>query len=288
MGLKQTMIAVLLTLPLLSSAQFAPEVEQGGMDDATRDRLVEMLASEHRSENYKVRDGWRHPLETLEFFGLRQDMTVMELWPSGGWYTEVLAPLLRGKGRYYSAQWNKDSHRTYVTAALKRYDEKLKSRPDVYDQVEVVHLGPGAWDPVPAGSVDMVLTFRAVHNWMEDGYAAEMFAASFRALKPGGVLGLVQHRGDPTIAQDPKGGSGYVAESWVIAVAQQAGFEVVGSSQVNANPKDHKNYPEGVWTLPPNSRMDDSPGADGYRAIGESDRMTLKFVKPVVGKQKRT
>jgi len=280
MGIKHALTVVLLTLPAMLCAQFAPETEASGMDDATRARLIEVLASEHRSDNYRQRDAWRHPLETLAFFGLQQDMTVMELWPSGGWYTEVLAPLLRGSGLYYAAQWNKDSHRTYVPMALERYAEKLRSDPQSYDQVEVVHLGPGTWDPVPAGSVDMVLTFRAVHNWMEDGYAAQMFAASFRALKPGGILGLVQHRGDPTIAQDPKAAEGYVAESWVIALAADAGFEVAGSSQVNGNPKDLKSYPEGVWTLPPNLRLDDSPQAAVYRAVGESDRMTLKFVKP--------
>ena len=153
MGLKQIIAATLLAIPFVVSAQFAPETEQSGMDEATRARLVKVLAGDHRRAAYRSRDGWRHPLETLEFFGLRQDMTVMELWPSGGWYTEVLAPLLRDSGRYYSAQWNKDSHRRYVAASLERYAEKLAAQPDMYDQVEVVHLGPGAWEPVPEGGI---------------------------------------------------------------------------------------------------------------------------------------
>jgi predicted methyltransferase len=283
-------ILVIFASTLLACAEVEPPaVKADSMPgaDATEvmsadspSKLANALAGDHRLDGNRSRDSSRHPLETLQFFGLTEEMTVMELWPSGGWYTEVLAPVLRDSGHYYSAQWPKDSDRTYVTAALARYAEKLASRPDIYDQVEVVHIGPGTWDPVAAGTVDMVLTFRAIHNWMGDGIVAEMFSASFSALKPGGIFGVVQHRGDPTVDQDPAGGSGYVTEASVIALATEAGFELQDSSEVNANPKDLKNYAEGVWTLPPNSRLKDSPEADLYLAIGESDRMTLRFVKP--------
>lgn len=273
-------IVLLLLAPVLASAQFAPESEQERMDEKTRAQLVEVLAGDHRSDRNRARDPWRHPLETLAFFGLRADMTVVELWPGGGWYTEVIAPVLREEGQYFAAHWPTDSPRSYVPRALARYGEKLAANPDRYDAVSVVHIGPGTWEPVPEASVDLVLSFRSVHNWMEDGYAQEMFDASFRMLKPGGRFGIVQHRGDPTVAQDPKAASGYVAESWIIALARQAGFEVVANSEINANPKDLKHYPEGVWTLPPSSRLADTPEGPSYAAVGESDRMTLLLMRP--------
>lgn len=270
----------LLLAPGLAGAQFAPESERVEMDAQTKSILEEVLAGDHRSERNRARDASRNPLETLAFFGLRQDMTVVELWPGGGWYTEVIAPVLREQGQYYAAQWPTDSPRTYVPRALARYGEKLAANPERYDGVSVVHIGPGTWDPVPEGTADLVLSFRSVHNFMEDGYAQEMFDASFRMLKPGGHFGIVQHRGDPTVAQDPKAESGYVAESWIIALARQAGFEVVANAEINANPKDLKHYPEGVWTLPPSSRLADTPEGPAYAAIGESDRMTLLLVRP--------
>lgn len=273
-------LLLLALVPAFVSAQFAPETERAGMDAQTKAALEEVLAGDHRSERNRARDGWRNPLETLSFFGLRQDMTVVELWPGGGWYTEVIAPVLREQGQYYAAHWPKDSPRTYVPRALARYDEKLAATPARYDGVKVVHIGPGTWDPLPEGSADLVLSFRSVHNFMEDGYAQEMFDASFRMLKPGGHFGIVQHRGDPTIAQDPKAESGYVAESWIIALARNAGFEVVANAEINANPKDLKHYPEGVWTLPPSSRLADTPDGPSYAAIGESDRLTLLLVRP--------
>ena len=251
------------------------------MGEATRIALVEILAGEHRSDRNRARDEFRHPLETLAFFGLDKNMTVVEVWPGGGWYSELLAPLLRDSGKYYAAHWAVDSPRPYVTRALENYSKKLNSDPARYDQATVTHIGlPAAWHPVPPGTADMILSFRSVHNWMDDGSAAEIFVALHEALKPGGILGIVQHRGDPTVAQDPKAGTGYVSEAWLSALAKSAGFELVASSQVNANPKDTKNYPEGVWTLPPSSRLKDTPQAAGYRAIGKSDRMTLKFIKP--------
>ena len=271
---------VTLLLPALATAQYAREMEAEPLDAVTRSKLEAALAGEHRTERNKARDQFRHPLETLEFFGLRSDMTVVEIWPGGGWYSEVLAPALRENGKFYAAHWPVDSPRSYVPAALKRYREKLASAPEVYDGVVMAHVGPGAWEMVEPGSADMVVTFRSVHNWMAEGNAQEFFDAFYAALKPGGVLGVVQHRGDPAAPQDPKAASGYVTEAWVLSLANAAGFETVGSSEINANPQDLRSHPEGVWTLPPNSRLKDTPDGAKYLAIGESDRMTLKFRKP--------
>jgi predicted methyltransferase len=249
------------------------------MDDATRAALETVLAGGHRTAQFAERDGERHPLETLSFFGLRKDMTVVEVWPSGGWYTEILAPVLRESGTYYAAHWPGSSTRSYVPAAIERFTAKMAAAPEVYDEVAMARIGGDDPDNVPDGTADLVLTFRAVHNWMGDGVAQRMFDEMFRVLKPGGMLGVVQHRGDPTVAQDPEAGSGYVTEAWVSALARNAGFEVVASSEVNANPADTRDHPEGVWTLPPNSRLDDTEDGPKYRAIGESDRMTLLFMK---------
>ncbi len=280
MNNKRLIPLILVLVPLWAGAQYAPEAKVVPLDAATRASLEAALAGEHRSAANKARDQYRHPLETLEFFGLQKDMTVVEIWPGGGWYSELLAPVLRDQGKFYAAHWPVDSPRPYVTAALQRYRDKLASVPGVYDQVIMTHLGPGSWDMVEPGSADLVLSFRSVHNWMAEGNAQQMFDAFFTALKPGGILGVVQHRGDPAVAQDPKASTGYVTEAWVLSLAKAAGFDTVGSSEINANPKDLRNHPEGVWTLPPNSRLDDSPEGPRYRAIGESDRMTLKFRKP--------
>ena len=278
---RKRLITVLVVLwPALATTQYARETDSEPLDAVTRAKLEAALAGEHRSDRNRARDEYRHPLETLEFFGLRSDMAVVEVWPGGGWYSEVLAPVLREQGQYYAAHWPIDSPRPYVTAALGRYRDKLASAPGVYDGVTMTHVGPGAWEMVAPGSADMVLTFRSVHNWMAEGNAQQMFEAFFAALKPGGVLGVVQHRGDPAVPQDPRAATGYVTEAWILSLANSAGFETVGSSEVNANPKDLRSYPEGVWTLPPTSRLDETPGGPKYRAIGESDRMTLKFVKP--------
>jgi predicted methyltransferase len=269
-----------LLLPALVTAQYAREMVTEPLDEVTRSKLEAALAGEHRSERNKARDQFRHPRETLEFFGLRSDMTVVEIWPGGGWYSEVLAPVLRENGKFFAAHWPVDSPRSYVPAALQRYREKLASAPEAYDGVIMTHIGPGSWEMVEAGSADLVLTFRSVHNWMAEGNAQDFFDAFYAALKPGGILGVVQHRGDPAALQDPKAASGYVTEAWVLSLASTAGFETLSSSEINANPSDLRSYPEGVWTLPPNSRLKDTPDGPKYEAIGESDRMTLKFRKP--------
>lgn len=241
--------------------------------------LDRVLAGDHRSEANRARDVYRHPKQTLLFFGIRPEQTVVEVWPGAGWYTEVIAPLVAGKGKFYAAQTVPNPNSQGTTNALKAYADKLAARPDVYGHVVVTALGPGVDEIAPAGTADLVVTFRNIHNWMGRDFAPEAFAAMYKALKPGGVLGVVEHRGNPAVAQDPKARSGYVNEDYAIRMIEAAGFRLVAKSEVNANPKDTKDYPKGVWTLPPTYAAGDEDRAK-YAAIGESDRFTLKFIKP--------
>ncbi len=244
----------------------------------TAQTLTSILAGDQRSEENRARDRYRHPKETLLFFGVRPQMKVMEVWPEPGWYTEVLAPLVRDSGVYYAAL-TPDPGSKHVTQRLEAFRAKLASRPDLYEHVAVVNFPLDGTDAVAPESVDMVVTFRNIHNWMADDHAAQAFATMFRALKPGGVLGVVEHRGNPTVTQDAQAKSGYVNEDYAIKLIEAQGFRLVAKSQVNANPKDTKDYEQGVWTLPPSYRLG-LKDHDKYAAIGESDRFTLRFVKP--------
>jgi predicted methyltransferase len=244
-------------------------------------RLQSILAGEHRSAENRARDVYRHPVETLAFLGIEPDMTVVEISPGGGWYTEILAPLLREGGRYYAAGADPDSESEYAQRSVARFAEKLRSHPERYDRAIVTALTPGRGEIAPAGSADMVLTFRNVHNWMAGGAAESVFREMFAALKPGGVLGVVEHRGNPDVPQDSKAASGYVNQDFAIALVESVGFEFVAAAEINANPKDAKDHEKGVWTLPPSFRLKDVD-REKFAAIGESDRMTLKFRKPDV------
>jgi predicted methyltransferase len=249
-------------------------------DAVTAAAIEKVLAGDHRSAENHARDAARHPLETLLFFGIKREMTVVEVWPGAdGWYTEILAPLLAEGGRLYAAQLPPAPENPYVTGSLKSFTDKLAARPDVYGKVEVTALGPSGGSIAPPGSADMVVTFRNLHNWINQGFAEAALAAMFQALKPGGILGVVDHRGDPAKPQDPRATNGYVNEEYAIGLARAAGFEFVARSEINANPKDTKDYQQGVWTLPPNYRLGNRDRAK-YEAIGESDRFTLKFRKP--------
>ena len=261
-----------LALLLLLSGCATPvtRVETAGVIDA-------ILASPTRPAADRARDAYRHPKQTLLFFGLRPGMTVAEISPGIGWYTQVLAPLLRDKGKLIAvvdAPGNPGVDRERAA-----FRAVLDSAPERFDRVETVDFTPGGAPFVAAGSVDMVVTFRNIHNWMEGGQAEAAFAAFYRALKPGGVLGVEEHRGNATVAQDPKARSGYVNQAYAVKLIEAAGFRLVGVSEINANPKDTKDYPRGVWTLPPSYAEGDKDRAK-YAAIGESDRFTLKFVKP--------
>jgi predicted methyltransferase len=241
--------------------------------------LDRILAGDWRSEANRARDKYRHPKETLLFFGIRPEMTVVEIWPGGGYYTEIIAPLVRDKGRYYGAQLVPNPDSKYTTTTLDNYSKLLASRPELFDKVVVTAFGPKNPDMAPEGSADLVVTFRNIHNWMANDWAPEAFAAMYRALRPGGTLGVVEHRGNPSVPQDPKAKSGYVNEAYAIQLIEAAGFRLVAKSEVNANPKDTKDYPKGVWTLPPRYAEGDQD-REKYAAIGESDRFTLKFIKP--------
>jgi predicted methyltransferase len=242
--------------------------------------LAEIANGDHRSEKNRARNGYRKPAEALEFFGIERDMIVAEIWPAGGWYTEVIAPYLSEDGKYIAAHWDPNSDIEFIRNGVKAYQDKLAAHPDQYANVEmVVLMYPDNMEFAPAGSVDMVVTFRNIHNWMGRDFADDMFAAMFTALKPGGVLGVIEHRGNPEVPQDPKAASGYVNQDYAIGLAEKAGFELVATSEINANPLDTKDYETGVWTLPPTMRAGDVD-REKYIAIGESDRFTLKFVKP--------
>jgi predicted methyltransferase len=272
--------ATLTTVAILAActaAASAPPVT----DAATLATLDRVLAGDHRSDPNRARDQYRHPRETLEFFGLRQDMAVMEVSPGGGgWYTEVLAPVLREHGEYVAASFDPNSTSEYAKTNSKKFADKLAARPDLYDRAKVTALqAPNALKPVADGTMDMVVTFRNVHGWMGDDAADAMFKAMYAALKPGGILGVVEHRAKTDEPQDPKAESGYVREDYAIALIEKAGFELLGRSEVNANPKDTADHPHGVWSLPPTLEGGDVD-RDKYLAIGESDRFTLRFRKP--------
>ncbi|MCR9142924.1 MAG: methyltransferase domain-containing protein [bacterium] len=250
-------------------------------DMSTDAALQAIIAGDHRTPAYAERDAYRRPYETLKFFGIERDMTVVEIGPGGGWYTEVLAPLLRDSGRLTAAGFDPDSEVEYYRKSAAKLRAKFDAAPEIYGKVQSsVFARDGSAAFAPDGSADMVLTFRNVHNWMgPDKDAQKVFESFYKALKPGGVLGLVEHRGDPAVPQDPEAKSGYVNEAYVIKLAEAAGFRLLEKSEINANPKDTRRHPEGVWTLPPALKLGDQD-REKYLAIGESDRMTLKFQKP--------
>ena len=276
--LTRTALAAVACLAAFAAVASEPPVT----DAQTLATLDKVLAGNHRSAENKARDAWRHPKETLAFFGLRQDMTVLEIWPGGGgWYTEVLAPVLREHGQYIAAGQDPKSESKYAQDNLKKFADKLAGHPDVYDRAKVTALqAPNALHPVPDGSVDMVLTFRNVHNWMGNGSEDAMFKAMYAALKPGGILGVEEHRAKNNEPQDPKAKSGYVRTDYLVALAGKAGFKLIGESEINANPKDTADHPNGVWSLPPTLQGGDAD-RDKFIAIGESDRQTLRFRKPL-------
>ncbi len=266
--------AAALAVPLLLASAAAP-----ARDAHAAQKLHDAVNSSFRSPENKARDAYRHPYETLTFFGIQPDMTVVELWPFGGWYTEILAPYLREHGKLYAAAMDPAS----TSKGDLRYNSQLHAlfdaHPEVFDKVEVSVLAPGKMQIAPDGSADLVVTFRNIHNWAWAGIEKDVFAAAFRALKPGGILGVEEHRNNDANFAPQKPGEAYVGEKYAIALIESAGFRYVGESKINRNPKDTKDYPKGVWTLPPIYAEGDKDHAR-YAAIGESDRMTLKFVKP--------
>lgn len=250
---------------------------------AATNALREAINHPVRSATNKARDVHRHPYETLSFFDVKADSTVVEISPGGGWYSEILAPLLKEKGKYYAAHQPADATSDYAKKTRAAYLEKLAADP-VYSAVTVTGFAPDKmYEVAPAGSADVVLTFRNLHNWYEKDKGEASLLTAFKtfhaALKPGGVLGVVEHRLPETKLKGDWTESGYMPQAMVVKVAEQAGFVLDATSEVNANPKDTADHPKGVWTLPPVLAMKDQDKAK-YVAIGESDRMTLKFRKP--------
>jgi predicted methyltransferase len=243
--------------------------------------VQKIMVADHRSEKNIARNQSRNPDKTLEFFGLTPSMSVVEVWPGGGWYTEILAPLLKDNGHYYAAGFSLVAERTpaWRKTYQQKFNEKLKQSPDVYSKTIVTDLSiPERPDIAPEGSADLVLTFRNVHNWMKGEYAQEVFNSMYKALKPGGILGVVEHRAKPGTSLQAMIKSGYVTEAHVIKLAKKAGFKLESKSDINANAKDSSDHPKGVWTLPPSLRLGEQD-KEKYLEVGESDRMTLKFVK---------
>jgi predicted methyltransferase len=247
--------------------------------DTADPKLAAAVNSDFRPAADRARDPYRHPLQTLTFFGIKPNMTVVELWPFGGWYTAILAPYLHDRGTLYVAAMDPDSTSAEDKRSNSELAALLAAHPQVYGKVQVTVLAPHKMQIAPDGTADLVVTFRNIHNWVWAGIEKDVLAAAFRALKPGGILGVVEHRNnDPHfIPRTP--GVGYVGEQYAIELIQSAGFRLVGQSNVNRNPKDTKDYPNNVWSLPPTYAEGDKDRAK-YAAIGESDRFTLKFVKP--------
>lgn len=255
------------------------------------DPLAASVNSESRSAQDKARDQYRHPQEALAFWGLQPGMTILEVQPGGGWWTEILAPYARATGgKYYATAADLDNPELSEGSRKARaaFAARFAAKPDVYGPVQLVNFSAKS-KPLPQNTFDFALSARSVHGWMGNGITEKVFTDLYGALKPGGILAIEQHRANPG-KQDPKAESGYVTEAYVIEQAQKAGFELVERSEINANASDTKDHPFGVWTLPPTKRTRPySEGPDAhdpkfdrakYDAIGESDRMTLKFRKP--------
>ena len=234
------------------------------------------IAGSQRSARFLARDSMRHPYEELTFFEITPRSTVVEIWPGAGYWTEILAPYLNDHGVYYAAL---EPQRAAAPAET-GFQTKLGSDKTTYGRIRITQFDPPATaDLAPDGSADLILTFRNLHNWLKQGNAAEALAAFHRALKPGGILGIEDHRGQRDGPQDPQALDGYVRQDSAIALVERAGFEFVAASEINANPKDTANWPKGVWTLPPTFALGDTD-RERYAAIGEADNFVLKFRKP--------
>ena len=266
----------IITIPFIFFFLLLPNVHSNDQVD----KIDQILKSDHRSDKNKKRDMYRNPKETLNFFGFKDDISVIEVTPGRGWYTEILAPSLKSNGKFYALIYDSKTAIPYLRKLNKFYTDKLAKNPDFYSEVKILQVEQK--NPVLKipKKVDLVLTFRNVHNWAKGGSAQTMFESFFNSLKKGGVLGVVEHRATPGTELSKQIKSGYMTEKYVKDLAKSVGFKFVGSSNVNNNPKDKKNYPGGVWTLLPNLRGINDKQKEEFLKIGESDRMTLKFVKP--------
>ena len=274
-------LTLALCLTLLGTAQASPQAAAPATANAPGAQLDAALAGSWRASKDVQRDQYRHPAQTLAFFDVQPDENVIEITPGGGWYADILAPYLRDGGHYVAAIWDdaipgQPGYRYNLNKALRG---KFAGAPAVYGTPEMRLFDPGAPRFGADDSADTVLTFRNAHNWVADDNAEAYFQAFFTVLKPGGVLGVVDHRARPGTDLEAMKKSGYLTEALVIELATKAGFVLDGKSEINANPKDSADHPNGVWTLPPSNNHDAADDAM-YKAIGESDRMTLRFRKP--------
>ncbi len=255
------------------------DVDEKVDEGTTQASLAAAIADGSRPEKERLRDPYRHPYDTLMFFEVKPDSKVLELWPGRGWYTNVLAPYVGANGKLYVTNYSATDASEYRAKMSVEYAERLKTIPN-NSQITVIDVVPS--ETISFGvenELDVVLTFRNIHNWMKDGSDATIYAEAFKALKPGGIFGVVEHRGNEGTTREQSIETGYVDQQQLIADIEAAGFKLVEASEINANAKDTKNYPEGVWTLPPALKLKEQD-ADKYLEIGESDRMTLKFMKP--------
>lgn len=273
--------ALAASQPTIAATPATPAKASPTLAAADAAALDAVLKGDWRNAENTARDVYRQPQETLAFFGVKPTQTVVEITPGGGWYAEVLGPYLKKSGHYVAAVVDpasaSEKSRGYYQRSVDGLQKKFTDGPAQFDKAKMVKYDPAKPVFGAADSADVVLTFRNVHNWRSANQAEGMFKGFFAVLKPGGVLGVVEHRANQDVAADDK--TGYVGEAQVIAMAEAAGFRLDGKSEINANPKDTKDHPNGVWTLPPSNNHPEADRAK-YQAIGESDRMTLRFVKP--------
>jgi len=271
-------LAALLGTTMVQAAEKTP-LAAAPVSTVTNEQFSKVLSGDWRAPNNAARDKYRHPQQTLQFFGLRADQTLIEITPGNGWYSELLGPLLKDKGHYIAAVQSPTAS-DYARKSADSLKQKFAADPAHYGKTQVLEYDPKAPVFGKPASADVLLTFRNVHNWVKAENAPTMFKAFFDVLKPGGTLGVVDHRAEEGASLDSIIKSGYLPTSYVVKLATDAGFTLAEESEINANPKDTKDYPEGVWTLPPSLVLGEKD-RDKYMAIGESDRMTLRFIKPL-------
>lgn len=287
--MKRSAIALMISSAVtLAACDSGPQQGSASEVNSESQTVTLQQAVKHpdRTPAYVRRDEHRHPLETLQFFGVEPTMTVVEIWPGGGYYSEILAPYLDPEGTFYAAHFPEEINSDYYQRSLEKFKERVATEP-VFGRVTITEFAPTTpleSDIAPPNSTDRVLTFRNLHNWYMGGgeeAVREAFLQFYQALTPDGILGVVDHRLPEDADNDAMAESGYIKESWVIDIAEQAGFEFVASSDINANPKDSADHPNGVWNLPPTLNVAEGDDPAIYEAIGESDRFTLKFRKPI-------
>ena len=273
MNLLRTLIVSFIIIPALTINSYAT-------NNKIETVINDAVNSEHRTKENKTRDIYRHPNKTLLFFGIQPNIKVLEILPGRGWYTEILAPILKDNGQLTVASFGDDHPNDYLRDVHLKYIKHLNKNPMVYGNVKfaVFNKGNNYLKDIDSNSQDMVLTFRNTHNWIKYGGVENIYQAFHRVLKKGGILGVVQHRANHENNVKETAKNGYVPESYLINLAEEIGFELIEKSEINANPNDNKNHPKGVWTLPPTLKLGDTDKKK-YIEIGESDRMTLKFIK---------